>query len=245
MDLTRVCILGTPRCGSQYVSQLIAGTIKEATGKHVYDMLEPFTKDVDYFPILTPGSTNLLQHYQTDTPMSYNDRVTHVLNTLKKGNSDWPLVMKIFPYHYSLEKWDEIILGIKNAGFKFVILKRNNIEEQLLSYGIANATQQWNCFFEKKLDQPIHIHHQSIKDLYNMLIEFDATLDQFGLKNSPVIHYETCIEDLFQLLNRKISMNEVKVIKQRNDDPYRFILNATEIKWLIRRLINGNSIYQT
>jgi len=241
MDLKRICILGTPRCGSQYVSQLISGTIKEATGEHVYNMLEPFTPNADYIPAFEPG-TRKLMHKVIDYKMPIEERIEYVSSILQECDPNIPLVMKLFPYEANLNDLDKILDAIRNNGFEFICLKRNNLEQQLISYALSFSTGKWTDHAgEGKVTNPVMIQLYPIRYLYNMLTNFNSFLSKYGFADVPVIQYENCLEDLSTILNRKISISEVTVRKQRDEtDPYRFIVNADSVKQFIQRLINGN-----
>jgi len=236
MDLKRICILGTPRCGSQYVSQLIAGTIKEATGEHVYNMLEPFTESAKYIPVFEPG-TRKLMHKVIDYSMLIEERVEYVSSILKECDPNIPLVMKLFPYESTVKHLDKILNDITDSGFKFIHLKRTNLEQQLISYALSSSTNKWtNLWGEGLVTTPVTVQLEPIAYLYNMLTTYNISDNPI-----PVIRYENCLEDLSTLLNRKISISEVISRKQKDEaDPYRFIINADDVKQFIQKLINGN-----
>lgn len=236
----RICCIGTPRSGSQYITQMIANTISNKTGQHVYNMLEPFTLTAKYIPVFEPGS-NRLMHQEIFHNIEYPDRVKYVMDVIDRSDPYAPLVMKIFPYPYVHECLFQILDFLKKKNFEFVILKRKNIEAQLLSWAVAYRTQKWNAFKEDDIvNNPVEaIDLESVVHLFEFIRDFDKICKEYGLVDIPVVYYETAVEDLSRLYRTEISTN-VHFLKQGKEDPYELISNKEEVRELIKRLLNGN-----
>ena len=239
----RICVIGTPRSGSQYVLRVLQKSISQHTGNAVFDMLEPFTKDAQYIPLLNKDKSKIINHKIT-SDIEYAERVTRVLDTIQNCNPETDIVIKIFPYEYIHEYLPKILTILQNQGFMFIKLKRDDIEAQLLSWVIAKETNVWSVTHIDVLLNQDPVGFKSANGLvyvYNFIKSFDSICNKFGI-SGPTIHYETAVSDLYKVLQIPISTN-IDLIKQGTTNPYKFIINKEELRKLIKELLDGNEIY--
>jgi hypothetical protein len=203
-------------------------------------MAEPFTREHCYIPALD-NNKRLIHQDIYELPL-LKERTEYIISVLMAAEPTQPLIMKVFFYEYIIPYLDEILSALKVCGFEFLILKRIKEEDQLISLGVAESTNDWNSNDGKGiLNSSITITQKTIEKihwLHGMLSRFDNTLKTFNLEDSPVIHYETAVEDLSTVLRIPINTRDVILKKQIISDPYQFITNADEVKQLIKRLIN-------
>jgi len=193
--MTRICLLGLPRCGSQYISSLFMANIDDS----IKDLAEPFT----------PGLAWHCGVVKTEFD-SYDEQVSAVIDKLKLFNDDQSLIMKLFLHSWILStEHVRIIQVLKELNFKFIIIKRKNIKNQLLSLGIGlklnkftNLDEYDNSIVE--LDNEIL---SKMKILQVDLENFDNLINEFNLSNSTTFYYETIKEDLSTFLGKTINTN--------------------------------------
>jgi hypothetical protein len=189
--MTRICLLGLPRCGSQYISSLFMANIDDS----IKDLAEPFT----------PGLAWHCGVVKTEFD-SYDEQVSAVIDKLKLVNDDRSLIMKLFLHSWlPLQQYIRIVTALKELGFTFVIIKRKNTVEQLLSLGIGLKLNKFSNFGEYdnsvvELDNNII---SSMKTLQNDIINFDNILNQLQI-DAPTLYYETIHKDLAVFLNKPI-----------------------------------------
>jgi hypothetical protein len=141
---------------------------------------------------------------------SYEEQVSLVIDKMKLFNSNQSLVMKLFLHSWiSSIEHSRIIQVLKELNFKFIIIKRKNITDQLLSLGIGLKLNKFTNFNEYdnsivELDNDILY---SMKILQTDLKNFDNLLNKFNLSNSTTFYYETIKEDLSTFLGRNININ--------------------------------------
>jgi len=196
--MIRICLIGLPRCGSQYLSNLIMAN----TNFDIKNLAEPFTPNHE-------PSLNDIEISKTAFN-SYEEQVSLVIDKMKLFNSNQSLVMKLFLHSWiSSIEHSRIIQVLKELNFKFIIIKRKNITDQLLSLGIGLKLNKFTNFNEYdnsivELDNDIL---SSMKILQTDLKNFDNLLNKFNLSNSTTFYYETIKEDLSTFLGRNININ--------------------------------------
>lgn len=230
----RICLIGLPRCGSQYISSMLG---KSVLGMR--NLIEPFTRDHNYSIV---EKNNLIQKTQYFNKFnSYEDQINYVIATLKKGKITQPLVLKIFLTSNIFPFLEEIITQLKNLDFKFLIIKRENIEYQLLSWLIAKESNKWST------DDGEHTNPLTITDLsgadwlYSYILKFDKLIKQYNI-DAETIRYEYALEDLFKYLQISIQTN-IPLKKQITGNPYEMIENASEVRTYIKELLHDTTIH--
>lgn len=196
--MTRICLLGLPRCGSQYISSLIM--LNSPRG--IKNLSEPFT------PNHTP-SLNDIDISITDFN-SYEEQVSIVINKIQSFNSDQSLIMKLFLHSWiPLKNHDRIVKVLKELNFKFIIIKRENTVDQLLSLGIGLKLNKFTNFkdYDTCIVELDHNILDKMKTLQNDLANFDNLINELNLSNSPTLYYETIKEDLSKFLGKDIIVN--------------------------------------
>jgi hypothetical protein len=202
------------------------------------DLVEPYTNKH------TTNVANLdnwiFSKRMIDDFASHKDRIDYVSNTLKSGRLDQSMVIKLFLTDDIYLHIDEIIDTLKILNFKFIVIKRKNIEHHLLSYAIALASNKWHEKHDQ-LDKIKIIHINHIDWLYKQISNFDRRVKQLNIEYNNV-QYENALSDLALILNQKINTN-IKVKKQIVGNPWDMIENSTEIKEIIQKITNGKKIY--
>ena len=230
----KICLLGLPRCGSQHISRLIRNSFHP-----IHTILaEPFTigdRCVDYV------DGNVIQVFGL-TFDSMQSRVDHILTTLKKS-PDQDIIMKLFFLDYLEPYLPQIVNELQNLEFKFIVISRE-VESQLLSFGIALSTDQWNSnngVYQKGFLVNVN-NFPSIKWLYSLHCNFDNTFKKLNISPLGVVAYETAVEDLSAVFGMQMNPNS-GLKKQITCDPYDIIENAAEVKEFIKKIQNETHIY--
>ena len=196
--MTRLCLIGLPRCGSQYISSLL----KINTDLSCRNLSEPFTPNHE-ISLKDIGSNVTAFH-------SYADQVSAVINLLKEINQDQSLILKLFLHSWlPIEQFVIIIDELTKMGFQFVIIKRKNTIDQILSWGVAltvNKFTNFDAYDDSKIVIDTKVLEQ-MKVLQTDINMFDHLIKELQLENSPVLCYETIHMDLYRFLKRQININ--------------------------------------
>lgn len=235
----RICLIGLPRSGSQHIVELIQ---RSCQGK-LLDCSEPFTFG-NSLPSLE-CSDGLIVKTGSKHFVSVDEHCNHVLDVFNKATTEQDVILRLFLTGNLEPLLPKIVATLKKQQFQFFSLKRENIEDQLLSFAIAKETDQWNTVVNNSYanTQPITIKNlQHLKWLYDQIIKYDNRLSSLDVEYQ-LIRYEHAIADLTTALAQLVSSNGVRLKKQITGDPYNMIANATEIKEFIKTLINGTQIY--
>lgn len=229
----RVCVLSTPRSGSTYMAEVISGTLSHFS----CNQYEPFTWNQLRIPAISKNNILISEVISDSIPTK--ERVNRVLTTFKKCDISQPIVIKLFFFPDLDDYLDEIFSELKKLNFRLIILKRRNVEEQLVSAGIASASNFWHNS-HGNLTASIDVKNfDLIKGLYSMIEDFDNKILKHKLKNVSVVYYETMIEDLNKIFNKSLNYSHVRSSVQRNEsDIYKFVSNKEEVKMFIKELIN-------
>jgi hypothetical protein len=196
--MTRICLLGLPRCGSQYISSLIM--VNSSRG--IKNLSEPFT------PRHEPA-LNDLDISITDFN-SYEEQVSMVINKIQSFSNDQSLVMKLFLHSWiPLVEHARVVQVLKELNFKFIIVKRKNIVDQLFSLGIGLKLNKFTNFknYDNSIVEIDANTLSSMKTLQDDLANFDNILKELDLSASTTFYYETIKEDLSKFLGRDITIN--------------------------------------
>jgi hypothetical protein len=231
----RICLLSAGRrCGSQYVAHLIANNFG------YLDILEPFT--VRHRITVDLSENNLIYLLpSTYTDELIEDQYKRVLEVLEKANPKQPIIMKFFigdldPYYEKL-----FITELTRLGFTFFLNRRQNIENQLLSFAMANITNVWTKIDKVSAPTPVVKidNFNDMTELYTKQISiFDERIRLLNFETKDTITYETAISDIERIAGGKINPYKFSIYKIANNDPYENILNADEVKSFIKSLIS-------
>jgi hypothetical protein len=157
-----------------------------------------------------------------------------VLSILKKSNPAQSLVLK---YFLGVDtKLEYIITQLKTCGFKIIILKRNNIEHHLISWGAGLLTGVWDSTFPNYVPDLKMNFTDDI--LASMGTFYKHHLLRFNSINvdAPVIYYESLTADIQKLINLPVD-TDIMLKKQLNIDPYTQITNSDKVREFIKELI--------
>ena len=179
-----------------------------------------------------------------DNFASHKDRIDYVSATLKSGRPDQSIVMKLILTEDTYQYLDEIIDTLKMINFKFIVIKRENIEHHILSHAIAVTTNKWSS-----VDHGIHSQSDKLKItnvadidwLYRQIANFDNVVKNLNIIYETV-RYEHAVSDLTLLLHRRLNTN-IKIKKQIIGNPWDMIENSDELREIIQKVIDGTKIY--
>lgn len=233
----RICILGSPRSGSSYLTDLF-NRMNRSTGDLCLNLGDPFSENTDYLPIFYKNTRYLTSEIKDISNFSLEDRVSYILKILSECDKRQPLVLKLFFYPYLDEYLDKIIPALIENGFKFVVLKRNNLEEQLISGAVTEVSKIYTTFHGTLVGPYQITNFEAIKDHYDNIKRLDTKLEEYNLSNTPIVYYETLHEDLSKFLGKEILpvTDSIKIQRDVND-LYRYILNKDEFKEFLKTSI--------
>jgi len=228
----RYCLLGLPRIGSQYIAEMLSTTVGSL------DLEEPFTKSKSLPNILIKD--NLIKKSSHFNFGNIETQIKYVLNRLKNADIEQPLLMRLFLVELIASYIPDIIEELSKLNFKFLIIRRENIEHHLLSYVIAQHTNIWNTKFSNNQPYPEDtlFNITNLNDavwLHNQRRVFDTVLTKLNI-NCEIIRYEHAVTDLEKALGTTINTN-ISLKKQIPSDPYNLIANPLEVKDFIKKLI--------
>jgi hypothetical protein len=224
--MNRICLLGLPRCGSQYIAFLIAKSIKDCT-----ELAEPFTKDHLYSIEENNKKVTILKNIKFS---SHEEQIEHVIKTLKLGSLDQSIVMKLFLTESIIPFLKKILSELAMLNFKFVIIKRENIEHQILSWLIAKANDKWCSFDGPHIKVSVNLG--DVPWLYEQISMFDKVIKDHNV-DAKIIKYERAVLDLTLLLRTRIQYN-ILLTKQVTGNPYNLIENVNETRTYLKKLLN-------
>ena len=168
------------------------------------------------------------------------DDVDHILDILKDMPPDQDVILKIFPTDQTAEgKTKQIITHLGNLNFRFIVIKRENIEQHLLSFIIAAASDKWNSYsgaHDRKVKGSVGLADW----LHERISSFDKYIYNLGI-DFATIRYEHAETDLANCLPFPIN-NNITISKQIKGDPYDLLINAEEVKRHIRSLVDTNIV---
>jgi len=233
MNVTRICLLGLPRCGSQYISNVIAKSV----GPNMQNLGEPFTAGHPYNII---QKNNLLYPTTSDFTKytSLTEQINYVFSLLKNSNQEQSLVLKLFLNNRVFTFLSEILNELSALNFKFLIMKRENTEYQLVSWLVATATNKFDSTHGMH-DKPIFINNDLCHDvigLYESILNFDKVLAEYKIE-ADCIRYEHAVLDLTMHFQKKMNIDIARK-KQLPNNPYDMIENADEVRKYLNILMS-------
>jgi len=229
----RVCLLGLPRCGSQYVCDLI---IRNTPNITCID--EPFTPN-HHSANFTQDSFGYLHKSQDEiVTLSVEEQIDRTINLLEKSNINQSVVFKLFLLNdFPYDHYAAIVKVIKNQNFKFLILKRINIVDQILSFLISNELNTWSNFTSIPDNRIAEVKNfGNIDYLIDQIKNFETTLKNLHLNTMPVINYETAKVDLEKYFHRPFVI-EPLIRKMSNLSNQKRVSNFDEVMAIINKKI--------
>ena len=229
----RICLLGLPRSGSQYIAELICRCHRDS----VTDCQEPFTESLELEAIENKNGN--IVRTKNKNFASLDDQCTHMINVINSTNSTQNLLLRLFLLDNIEPFLPTIITELKKNNFQFLAIKRENIENQLLSYGIAQTTQQWNTFNSTPYNngQKYTIKNLgSMQWLYDQIKKYESRLALLEC-DYEIIRYEHAPADLLKILEIPIYRRS-RLQKQIIGDPYDIIENSDEVKDFLKKIVN-------
>jgi hypothetical protein len=133
-----------------------------------------------------------------------------VINKIQSFSNDQSLVMKLFLHSWiPLVEHARVVQVLKELNFKFIIVKRKNIVDQLFSLGIGLKLNKFTNFknYDNSIVEIDANTLSSMKTLQDDLANFDNILKELDLSASTTFYYETIKEDLSKFLGRDITIN--------------------------------------
>jgi len=232
---TRICILGLPRSGSQYVASLI-----RSSTRGMLDLAEPFTNRQSTRVSL--DANNQVTKCEVQTEIYMEERVETLLTTLEAGDKEQPIIFRFFPYD-DIPNIKEIIQRIKNCNFDFLVLNRDDTMAQVLSYGMALSTDIWTVTNKDYTPTAVEIRDFELMVwLYQKITTFEEWLDSLDI-TYDVITYENAVSELLDYLGRPVYNVRVTVKKQSDSNIWNYIINKKEVELFLESLKNETYVY--
>lgn len=235
----RYCLLGLPRTGSNYCASLIRKNMSTLFGD-VKILSEPYTPGQGEMII----ETGMLSRTSTSTDLcSLKEHAYHVNSVIRHSDISQPIILKVFIFREMVEFSKEIIDTLVHANFKFVINKRLNIEQQILSIALAHSTGLWlsevGCY-KHTSNIVTDIGFDNMRTLYKNILDFDDHIKRLGV-SAPVIYYESMKDGIAEVLgipNSAVDMTS-NMKKQGTENLYDCIENQEEVREFIKKLFNA------
>ena len=232
----RICILGTPRSGSQYLANVIEKSFRSA-GIEMCNLSEPFTitsrPGGGMLPVLS-SSGKIYNEFGLNLFFDKQPQSEYVLSILKKADPAQPLVLK---YFMDLDNdLEHILTQLRACGFKIIILKRSNIEHHLISWGAGQLTGVWDSTFPNYVpDLKMNFTDDILTSMESFYKHHLLRFDSINI-DAPVVYYENLATDIQRLINVPVD-TDIKLKKQLNIDPYTQIRNSEKVREFIKELI--------
>jgi LPS sulfotransferase NodH len=228
MISNRICIIATPRSGSQFVADIIS-----STHNNVVNISEPFEHTLTTQVTLINNKIHPVDTYECNA--TAEEKIKTTLSALS-ADPEQGIVMRVFPKMYKLDI-NGVFIQLEKLGFKFLILRRNNIEHQILSYGIAMASNVWSRTKQEEVPaELIVVDKNKIKDIHETLMQFEKLVSNLQVEYDT-IYYESAVANLADYFKMPTLVYNGKFKKQGLPDPYSIVLNAQEIAQTIKTLI--------
>lgn len=206
---------------------------------------EPGENRYRFVPKEYDNHFELIKEYDSNPVFSLSDETTFRLNLLKKHINGKNYFLRI---HAS--PLNDDVFSFLNDNYTFVCTERENIMEQILSYGIATHRKVWADLRGKNKVEPtppeeksILMTQESVLDISKRILDYH--LKKSLIKNKIVISYEEIIKfsDEYQIynllgINDWMNVFDKKFIKTRLPfkpsfgDKRQYFQNINEIeKW--------------
>jgi len=226
----RLCIIGLPRSGSQYLVELLKNN---ATNRYT-DLKEPFTYNLPR--IVVDDNLQLSIESFPSIYDLYQDRVIYTNNVLRSGDINQSIIMRLFIVPEIETMLYDTIHNLVQKDFAFFILKRKNVINHILSIGIADARNQYKLIWSEPYDHtPVKVtNFQLMRWLHQSIKKYEKLIEENDISGQEIF-YETAIEDLARIYDMPINIC-LPIKKQVIGDPYDHIINKDEVKEFILNL---------
>jgi len=228
----RICIICLPRSGSSFIGETLSKICSLTDLSEVFSINQPWHVEVN--DDLTLSRRDDSARHQDGPEIM----VPSFLSKLRAAPSTQSMLIKILMDQRIYLYMNEIVTTLKQYGFEFIILRRRNTENQLLSFALAQATWLW----ESRTSWPAHkikkvtVNTNFIHGLHKNLGQFDNALVEFKISGYNM-WYESALEDIQAFTGLPVDF-DIPMIKIGLPNPYEQIENAEEVRNLIRTL-NG------
>jgi hypothetical protein len=229
--LGRICILCTPRSGSQLCAKIISELNSAA------DLGEYFENwNRNEYRYNDKNCIVLLDTKSINSPFGINSNYHKKIKFLSNANQTQAITIRLFIMnHYCQETLSSICSNLHKIGFKFIKLSRANITEQLLSYAIALSYKKIykkNIFsIGSSLKNQIYISPDiidyTLKILKPSIENFQHNVDRCLIDiNVHSVIYENIYQDLEKIYHQKFCVVGEKTVKGNH---WEIISNAKQI----------------
>lgn len=216
----KILLIGLPRCGSQYVSELITHNF------NYVNIFEPFTENHQFTISYSGGFV-----YTPPAPKFLNleTQIEHTFSVLSELNNDNRVILKYFPHTYdNIIHNSDIVSRLLSMGFKPIILHRKNIEHHLISFLMSCCTNIWYSsdvnFKREQTELSDFSKLHWISDTYLEHYKIINTLD----KHTPSIEYQTAEQDIKKIFMSDV-LHKASSVKLGSINPYDDIINAEQV----------------
>lgn len=229
----RICLLSAGRrCGSQYVTSMVAKNYDYT------DLLEPFSYQHPFTIKRVEERIVVTENPNMSEPIE--DQFLRVLSILEACPNQ-RVILKYFVGDLNEHFESLFIEKLKSLDFVFILNRRRDIEKQLLSHLLANTNNVWSKMSNVSNTDKVTIDSKLFDDtarLYEKIKIFDERIKLLNLTHVGTVTYETAIENIEQLSKLKIDPTKCSTFKIGLDDPYSKIINADEVKNFINSLLS-------
>ena len=178
-----------------------------------------------------------------DNFASHKDQIDYVSTTLKSGRLDQSMVMKLFLTEDIHPYLDEIIDTLKLLKFKFIVIKRENLEHHLLSHIIAKESNKWNSTEGLHNTDTFTItDFESVVWMQMQITNFNNIVNKLDIEYATV-RYEHALDDLTSVLRKEIN-TDIDVEKQMSNKHIE-IIRFDNAKIHIKEYLNGEPLANT
>lgn len=233
--MNRVCVLTTPRSGSQLCENIIRDH------NHAIPLGEYFEAWNQNKFIIADGNLCLDSIGTKNSSFGIGEDYLERLDLLSQANHTQPVVLRLFLLEkYNKQELTTIVRGLNSINFKFICLQRKPLIDQLLSYIIAihyRVYLKTSVFpINSDISTPVTIDipftRKVIGTMYPSILNFNKNVNDI-LGNIPKydIEYSSIYEDLGRLYDTEFHKTGTKSIE---GNPFDLIINKDEVTDLLK-----------
>lgn len=231
MTHNKILLIGLPRCGSQYISQMLGVNFR------YHNLVEPFTENHDV-------SINFLNDRVTtcESPrfLDFKTQIKYTFSILEKLKQEERVVIKYFPHSHDdgIETNIDILNKLLELNFKPIILKRENIEEHIISFLLAKNTGVWYSKDVNFNRDKVEITNFTELPWFEQTYEsYFKMIRMFG-QDTSIIRYENAEEDIKRIFCVD-KLNLSRSVKLNSRDPYERIVNTEQVRDIVSKSVNS------